>query len=59
MNATNPLPFPFGDDIVIQSLKRRYFDIVGKENYPKTPQITKEADNIETAILQLQQVKPV
>jgi len=58
MNATTPSSFPVGDDIVIQSLKRRYFDIVGKEDYPKTPQITKEADNIEAAIRQLQQVKP-
>lgn len=42
------------DDFVIATMKKRYFDLVAKENYPKTPDITKEADNIEKAIRELQ-----
>lgn len=42
------------DEAVISSLKKRYFDILRKENYPKTPEITKEADNIEKAIRDMQ-----
>ena len=42
------------DDIVIKSLKHRYFDLLINEDYPKTPKITEECDNIEKAIKILQ-----
>ena len=35
---------------IVESLKNRYFDIVRKEKYPSTPEISKEADCIEEAI---------
>lgn len=42
-------------DEIITSLKKRYFDLLAKENYPHTPKLTQEADNIEQAIAELQQ----
>jgi hypothetical protein len=39
--------------VTLQILKNRYFDILSKEDYPNTPQITEEADNIEKAINKL------
>lgn len=44
-------------DTVVASLKSRYFDILLKEDYPKTPKITQEADNIERAVRELQKPK--
>ena len=40
-------------DLVIKSLKKEYFDLVAKENYPKTPEITAEADEVEAAIKEI------
>ncbi len=37
-------------DLIIQSLKERYFRQAALENYPNTPEITKEVDNLEGAI---------
>ena len=45
------------DDEIIVSLKARYFSIIAKENYPKTPEITKEADKIEKWIRQFEDSK--
>jgi hypothetical protein len=42
------------DDIVIHSLKARWFDLVEKEDYPKTPDITKQLDNLTEAIRKMQ-----
>lgn len=40
-------------DIIIQALKEKYFNTLTKENYPHTPKITEEADNLEKAIREL------
>ena len=42
------------DDVVLRSLKFRYFEQIKKEDIGKTPQITKELDNLEEAIRKLQ-----
>ena len=41
------------DDIVIKALKEKYFAIVSKENIGHTPDLTKQADNLEAAIRKL------
>lgn len=41
------------DDLIVSTLKKRYFDLVSKENYPHTPSVTAEADNLERAIKEL------
>lgn len=38
------------NDIILQTLKKRYFDLASRENYPHTPPITKELDELEAAI---------
>ena len=42
------------DDFVISTLKKRYFDIIRREDIPNTAKITEEADRIEAAIRELQ-----
>lgn len=37
----------------ISELKKRYFETISKENYPKTPDITKQADELESQIKKL------
>lgn len=41
------------DDFVIAALKQRYFAVLRREDYPRTPQVTKEADHLEHAIKEL------
>jgi hypothetical protein len=41
------------NDFVIQSLKKRYFDVIKKEEIGKTPELTDEADRLEKAIKEL------
>ena len=41
-------------DVVITSLKKRWFDLAAKEKYPNTPDLSKELDNIEGAIKELE-----
>lgn len=43
-----------GDDVVIGALKKRYFEVASKEDYPNTPKLTAEADHLEKAIRELQ-----
>lgn len=43
-------------DPIVESLKLRYFDVLRKEDYPKTPKLTQEADHLEKAIRELQKV---
>ena len=43
-----------GGDIIVETLKKKYFETSSKENYPHTPKITKELDNLEQAIRELQ-----
>ncbi len=40
-------------DQTMQSLRARYFDVAARENYPHTPKLTQEADNLEAAIREL------
>ena len=40
-------------DPIIESLKKRYLDVISKEKWPNTPQLTQEADNIERAVREL------
>ena len=47
------------EEPVIELLKKRWFDLILKEVYPKTPKITSELDNIEQGIRQLREPKPV
>ena len=35
---------------MLNALKKRYFDIVSKEDYPRTAAISKEADELEKMI---------
>lgn len=42
------------DDVVTATLKKRYFEVLSKENYPRTPELTEEADNLERAIRELE-----
>lgn len=42
------------DDLVIKALKARYFALVPTEDFPRSPAITTELDNLETAIRELQ-----
>ena len=39
---------------IIDSLKARYFDVIRTEDYPHTPKITKELDNIEAAVREIE-----
>jgi hypothetical protein len=45
---------PKHDDIVIRNLKARFFDLIKKEEIGKTPDITRELDNLQDAIRRLQ-----
>ena len=45
------------DDIVIQTLKRRYFETISRENIGVTHGLTKVADHLEEAIKKLQRQK--
>lgn len=36
--------------VVVATLKKRYFEVVAKEDYPHTPKLTQEADKLEAAI---------
>lgn len=47
------------DDVVLAGLKARYFDAAAKENYPHTMKITRECDNLETAIRKLSPGQPL
>ena len=42
------------DDVVTATLKKRYFEVIAKEDYPRTPMLTEEADNLERAIRELE-----
>ena len=42
------------DDVVTATLKKRYFEVLAKEDYPRTPKLTEEADNLERAIRELE-----
>ena len=42
------------DDVVIHALKQRFFQLAVQEDYPRTPKITEECDNLVTAIRNLQ-----
>lgn len=41
-------------DVVVSSLKKRWFDLAAKEKYPNTPDLSKELDNIEGAIKEME-----
>ncbi len=43
------------DDRVIQTLKEAYFRQLPKEKFPHTPEITKELNDLETAIKDLRE----
>lgn len=45
-------------DVVVDTLTKRYFELLKKEDYPKTPGVTAEADKLEQAIRELQQTNP-
>jgi len=45
---------PLHSDVVIDALKRRYFDVVSKERIGETPKLTAEADQLEKAIREVQ-----
>lgn len=38
------------EDIIVTALKERYFNLIKKEDIPKTPAITNELDKIEKTI---------
>lgn len=40
-------------DIVVDTLKKEWFDLALKENYPHTPEITQKLDNLQQAIKEL------
>lgn len=41
------------DDVVVRTLKKRYFALCPTERYPDTPEITKELDHLEHAIREM------
>ena len=41
-------------DVVVTSLKKRWYDLALKERFPGTPEISKELDNIEGAIKEME-----
>ncbi len=41
------------DDVVVATLKKRYFELLTREHIPHTPAVTAEADRLETAIREL------
>lgn len=45
-------------DIVLHSLKQRYFALALTERFPSTPAITEELDRLEAAIRELQKATP-
>lgn len=45
-------------DFVTEQLKKRYFDVAVKENYPKTPEVSKELDLLESCIRMRQVTLP-
>lgn len=45
------------NELAIKALKLRWFDIALKENYPHTDKITKELDNLEKAIGELEDIE--
>lgn len=45
------------NELAIKALKLRWFDIALKENYPKTEAVTKELDNLEKAIKELEDIE--
>lgn len=48
------IPEPEKDDVVVATLKKRYFELASKENIGHTPKITAEVDHLEQAIRALQ-----
>lgn len=42
------------DGVVMATLKKRYFEVVLQEDYPRTPKLTDEADRLEQAIKEIQ-----
>lgn len=49
---------PRQDDVVLATLKRRYFLLLPAENIGHTPELTREIDNLEQAIRELQKTQP-
>lgn len=45
------------NELAIKALKLRWFDIALKEKYPNTQDITKELDNLEKAIRELEDIE--
>jgi hypothetical protein len=41
------------NQVIINALKSKYFELALKENYPKTPELTKELDTLESSIKEL------
>ncbi len=42
------------NDVVIENLKARWFDLAKKEDMPNTPDITKQLDNLTEAIRRME-----
>jgi hypothetical protein len=48
--APKPVEAGTPDPVVMNALKKRYFDVISHENYPHTPDLTSEADRLEVVI---------
>lgn len=44
---------PMEDNPAIEVLKKKYFELAPREDYPKTPKVSEELDAIEQAITKL------
>jgi hypothetical protein len=41
------------EDLVVKTLQEKYFKLAASEDYPNTPAITKELDELQNAIKKL------
>jgi hypothetical protein len=44
---------PPSENIVVTALTDKYFSMLSLEDYPNTPEITKQLDNIEKALREI------
>jgi len=41
------------DDAIVSALKKRFFELCLREQYPHTPSLTQEIDHLQTAIREM------
>lgn len=41
--------------IILEALKKQFFDLAAKEKYPETPEITQKVDSLQKTIREMQE----